>query len=575
LDPGEDGCCAALKSLISLVDLVEPGQRDLKLFLQILLGFQQPSKAIYWLKDVADAFKDRSKHSMKTQCLLSEALKRQGDEFWNHQMLIFARWIHKNCRHRGQNILLTAYKGLDKTQFHNMYCADIVKGLKEDKVAWIKVLEDFMSSDKPPRSRIVYDSFYGILKRFLEEIKTTTQSENYSFLLSVTNVFCRVLLIRRQASTEDWNILTQYECLPNFKRLVDEVSELFCDEPTINKLATYFISDSPPDSYTYLAVVRLLETSINSVELSSQILHYINSLTVYRQRQRAESHGFWYLINKLVETGSSAEIHYNLMLFISRILDGRLIDLDDIHFDFGGLTDALTSIVWASLCNDDKYHKICKYVTDRVLILLESSKSFPADNYYLMICFLTLNPGYQLKRRNFDEFGEAGILKMIHRQNPDLIDVEKLKSTLPRVLDSSRSEPKISDLKRSLVMIDMIREFQNEIYFKEFLGSISWGSELRKEGRVVQFQAHYFLECESEKTKNTLKQTLSRTYHQEISDSYFTAKKVRKENLQNSMKIFFNGVLDKWVVRFTASLYFRREATTDPYCITVLVQLAK
>jgi hypothetical protein len=220
-------------------------------------------------------------------------------------------------------MLLSVYQGIDKTEFRDMYCVDIAKGLKADRVPWMRVLDDFLRTENPPLSRKAYDCLYPVLKSLFHDMRTD-DSLSYRYKGSVADAFVKMLLITRKVSHDDWNLLAANLRSPkNLSDFILDVSELSLSEEAIEKFATELLAYSELDSITCLAVSRLLETTKKSQNLSQLALNLIAKKQV--KHEVSGIFEFWYMLKNLAEKGHpTPEIHQNLICYISKVCFSQL-----------------------------------------------------------------------------------------------------------------------------------------------------------------------------------------------------------------------------------------------------------
>jgi hypothetical protein len=363
--------------------------------LQTLLAFRQEKPCLLWLKNVADAFKNRTKGAKKMQSLLGELLKGTDAEIWTHEMLVFARMINKNSKSNdGLNILLAAYKGIDQLHYKDMYCPDIAKGLKQDSSSWIGVLQKFMESGNPPKSRYAYNAFYGVLKRLLQRVKKE-DINNFEYARLISDLFTRILLISRKASMEDWKLLVKNTSLELISKLVVDVSEMFLDNASIQKLAGDLLTQKELTAQTYAAVARLLETTTEPNELVLNILSAFDQKSDTENMSIYESPGFWYLFRSLIQNAQSQDVQLVLLRYIEVILN-RLHRLSsEERCDHSGLKDSIFLIMSCTVSanyRDTKFSifKHIKRTFSRAVLNADSSVlSFYSRSY---VCHHSTTP---------------------------------------------------------------------------------------------------------------------------------------------------------------------------------------
>jgi hypothetical protein len=134
-------------------------------------------------------------------------------------------------------------------------------------------------------------------------------------------------------------------------------------------------------------------------------------------------------------------------------------------------------------------------------------------------------------------------------------------------------------MKYSLILIDLIREFQNEDYFTKDLTL-----DLISETGLCEWTLVLIAALHKVTTKLSLQRTLRMClliprdllYDDEgFTHENLVLQKIRQDLIHNTFMEFREGRLDTWLVLFSVSLYFCRELKNDLYCITLLLQLAK
>jgi hypothetical protein len=194
----------------------------------------------------------------------------------------------------------------------------------------------------------------------------------------------------------------------------------------------------------------------------------------------------------------------------------------------------------------------------------------------MVSCLFILNPAYVITHSSLDVFTEAAFLKHSHTQDPGSVDDTRLKSVFLKILEKFQNNHNAqSTIQYSLVIIDLLREFQAEVYFTKYLTFDLVSKIDLCEWTLVLIAAVY---------KVTLRRGLRIIlliprdllyYDQGITVENLILQKARQDIVHNTFMEFREGILDSWLVKFSISLYFCREFVNDLYCITVLVQLAK
>jgi hypothetical protein len=355
------GACDLFSKIPRSLD--DEGWCELNLFLQALLAFRQEESCLLWLKRVSNAFKDRGK---KIRTMLGEFFKGTGDEIWAHEMLVFARIINKNWKSRdGLKILLAAYTGMNKLHFKDMYCADIVNGLKRDSSSWIEVLKKFMESGNPPKYRYSYNAFYGILKSLLQRLQTKDMKSS-EYARSVSDLFTRILLISRKVSVEDWKLVVKYTSLELISNLVVDVSEIGLDKASRQKLVVDLLTKQELTAQTCAAVVKLLESSNEPNDLILNILTVFDKQSDIKNMRIFKSSCFWHLFKSLVQNGQAPEVQLTLFRYIDTILNRQRLLFSRECCDYSGLKDSIVLIISGKVSAN--YHEITRMSISRAYI---------------------------------------------------------------------------------------------------------------------------------------------------------------------------------------------------------------
>jgi hypothetical protein len=144
-------------------------------------------------------------------------------------------------------------------------------------------------------------------------------------------------------------------------------------------------------------------------------------------------------------------------------------------------------------------------------------------------------------------------------------------------------------LKFSMVLIDLISEFHDEKYFQNTLSRFLQETNSYDPDAspgigptlvLIEVICDHVKAEKAKITKDMRRVSLNAKtwlsyYDEKINDPFLILRNIRIETLHRVTNMFFGGSLDSLIVMFSASLYFCRDATTDPHCITVLVQIAK
>jgi hypothetical protein len=155
--------------------------------------------------------------------------------------------------------------------------------------------------------------------------------------------------------------------------------------------------------------------------------------------------------------------------------------------------------------------------------------------------------------------------------------------------DDSQDEDNEDDsVKFSLALIDLISEFREEKYFRNTLSRLLQATKTydpEDSPGIGPILVIIEVICDHVEAGSMITEYMRRValnaktwlsfYDEKINDPYLILRDIRMKSFNRLSKIFFEGSLDSLIVKFAASLYFCRDATTDPHCITVLVQIAQ
>jgi hypothetical protein len=446
----------------------ESEHSDLYLFIEVFLLFQDNRR----VHAIIQAYRDHSEKGKKIQLLLSQVFKRMADQRWTHELLVFAKVLHKNSPKYGKHVILAGYKGFEVSKesvIDPMHIVDIAEGMKTDSVGWMTAFEKFKANSKFLKSRKAYDYFYRVLKHILEYMNAEENEKDYRL---VSEAFIEILLVVRKASSDDWKLLSNVTELKDIERLIIDVPDLYMGEESIRKLSCELLSKSKPESLTFYAVLRLLETSQEPAELCSSILATPGSMLRTRSPDISigRSPSFWLIVKKIAELGQTVQVHQQLSSYIFKVAKHLNIRISINH---PGVAKSLAVIISSNLCNDE---------TQRLLSLISDLRNNGATGidavYYLTLILITSPTEYKQPTNSYWhglKFVQAARFMNAHKggESLDIEHQQQLCETVNNIWRSAQATSYDLPITCCLIVIDLMREFHQEPYFQSTLEKLS------------------------------------------------------------------------------------------------------
>jgi hypothetical protein len=578
-----DYCSVVIKKLVDTLYIGVSSRinRNIALFFYVLLGLKNPKIIVYtYLKRVLDGFKDHSKAGKRMQFILIELLVAQPVKVWSYRTLFVARLIQRNISVRGKNLLLAVYKGLvENLGFTRMYCPDIARGLKEEGLPWAVILQKFMKDAKFPISGFVYHAFYRPLKNMLENFKGSEKDQQ-----TVCAVFCKLLLMSKKVTSEDWNLITRLPVASlDIRLLCDllvEAADLQMDKKCFCELPRILLTSENPRQENILAAICAIEASKDPRTL---IMMFISCLKTSKTLNLSRL-SLWALFVVMAEKGTTPEIHENL---ISLFLETRDLYRKELHFyerfDCVAFYRFITLISQANLStsksHSENVNKLYAIINKRI----QASGLTQSDRFYLSCAYLeNFNNIETAKLDDRAYASKAARLLIEHRNSPQKV----VASDFVEIFNKLVSDVEIlADRENQFICIELIKEFHDEPYFIQDLKDSFIRDALRNHKSLLGYGPRLLLlEAERCFNNNTALDPKIRKYLLSwyTTDDYHAAsqyvyREERKEILDGILTVFIDSPLDSALVKFAVASFFKRVESIKSFnfSFSVLTQLAQ
>jgi hypothetical protein len=533
-------------------------------------------------KPILDVFKQTSDKADKVKILLSVIFKNLPNFSWTQEMLPYVRLIQRNAPSGCgcQNLLFAAYKGLSGSQkLKQMYFPDILKGIKNCQLKWVKVLNEFLNNSDPTLPRSAYLPFHLPLRKLLK-----SKSEPHEPYLMMA--FVKILVLAESDCSEDWDILSKYE--PDFSFEENDffgrefteylvmMKNILSDEAYILKLILASFNPAFSSSYSVAYFIRIFKKSKTPNNLALKIVDAVENDTYLLSDE------IWGFFMFLVKTLQEPEIHERVFAFISYIETVTKFDCLD-----ASALRIVQFIVKNSLCFSNLYLESCEKITEQLERHLDNEEIQPAELFYNSSALFSINPNYQPLKNPLSSISSAAYLMSQLHMNGSLNEnqatqfVEDFRHIRDLLFDSSTQET--SNL--SLIIIELINEFQNEPYFDQLKGHVLVDLSILDLGRRCCVARCYLVEVLDCFNKGLEIPQIARNFLLDLDGRRPTEFRVnwslQNENqaiLEMTKQIFAKGVFDSRLVKFAASIYFFAiiaEENDDIFSMNMLTQLAR
>jgi hypothetical protein len=564
------------------------------LFFSALRGYFVP---------LVEVFKDHSDQGRHTQVLLNDLiLKNMPDSAKYTQLDALRRQIRQVSVFKDKNLLLAAYSALvSKTsrtacKFKDDFCEDIVNGLTEDQEFWIAVLNGFFACRNPPRSRLAYDSFYGPVRRLFESIEL--DATNKDCYVAMALAFSKIVELRNSATSEEWMLLLRSEFFrvhPDiFIHLIKEISPVNLPEERRAYLVISSLSTAPFQPRTVVSLIRLMETSINPLELGRLISEHFETFTENRLTAQSNIPSCtWNLLVVVCENAPAAGVYEILLKVLLHALKLRENSQARIVTNAAAMYKMFTMIIESNLCCSDSCKPIFLSIAAQIEIILKNKSPDTLEFFYLYSILRKINATNEI-RASLSMRQELLIQR--HRISPPSVTVKEFSDYLERLLRSLEYNQgdKLANARNSLMLIEFIQEFHSESYYFDVTRSSQFDSKIKKHRyeafypRLMLLEAMKFLN-DNQPILDSVKKILSyddcsyswygksNLCDDQSIERYLLLRNEQQYIAEEAAKIF-SRTIDAYAVKFFAKLYFlilNHEAVTDIYAAPVFAQLAR
>jgi hypothetical protein len=542
-------------------------------------------------------FEDHSDQAKKTQVLVNENILKSMP---NSIDLEAIRKIRKVSVFKDKNLLLAAYNKLVSKatcHFRDDYCDDIINGLSEDPKAWIAVLKVYCFSRYPPKSRFAYDSFYGPVKRILASASWTENNDDY--YASVAKVFSKMLEIKNSATIEDWILLLRSEFFrvhPDiFIDIIQEIGPVSLPEESRSDLVICLLSAAPLQPRTVLALIRLMETSKNPLELGRLILERFDAYTEISSTTKSNmSSCTWNFLAVVAKSARSTDVCEKLLRLLLRVLKSPL--KSGIHLNAAAMCEVYSCILETNLSLRESCQPIVQSIESQIGKILKDTTPDTFECFYFASMLYKINPSNKILNINKASYELRSVLLIMqHRTTPAFITVNDFSEGLEQLLllFGYNTGEALAHAGNSLMLIEFIQEFHSESYYFNVIRSSQFDSRIHEHRfeafypRLQLLEAKKYLN-DNQPIPDSVKKFLSygddsywygrpRLSDDQSIERYLLLRNEQQYIAEEAAKIF-SRTTDAYSVKFFAKLYFfilNHVAVTEIYAATVFTQLAR
>jgi hypothetical protein len=590
-----------VKSLLSLyAPTYLPGdsvaRQELACFINTLVNMDQAQIT----SELVEVFDDHSDNGRKQQRLVSELVFAPISKSGKYiRQLDRLRKIRKSSVIREKNLLLAGYQGFISdsnyhVKFKDDYCEDIVNGLEEeeeDQHAWIRVLHDFFTCDKPPKSRLAYDALYLPVKRMFSAIQLTElNGDSYSLVLKT---FLKVLQMHYAPTEEDWKLLSRSKYFQIHPEMfidllkavnLEKVSESGRKELTIGLLNTKKLS-----SIHAFLVIRLLDSSKYPVELGLLILESVESDI----KKFHSVPSIWNLLAVVAKKAHSLDVHEKILGSLSQSLQLRL--KEKIGLNAAAMHEILNFIIDRSLCSIGANNKIYQSIEAELKNILGTyGKSFSECLYFRLMLFKINSSSTEVQ--DIFSYGFEANLFQLNRISPQSVsakDFSKAFSQFVHSFEFGKSDD-IKHTRSTINLIEFIKEFHMVPYFEDAQQRLleSMKTEYYTDApffpRLILLEAKKFSLSENQPIPDSVKTFISSAKYgfsykdillfddKEI-ETYLLLRNEQQTVAEETAKIC-NRIFGSDSIKFISNLFFlflNHDTLTDIYAVPMFTQLAR
>jgi hypothetical protein len=524
------------------------------------------------LKVFTNFFKGISSNACKLKVLMTQLLTNAPWDLWTAQTLPYVRLIQKNCIVGCKNVLHAYYVGINSQNgYREIYSPDIVKGLKVDGMLWLDVVDRFLSTTKLSIPRSALSSFYAPLKVIVANADTT----EYRFR-ELLKTFCKVVSLSGVDCTEDWDLFLRDEkILKDSNEIIDLMMDIKyppTNEDVIAKLLRVAIHKGLKNSKTVSGLMRIFERSRTPSIQAMAIFKELEALN-YSLWKTAE---LWTFVLFIAEKEQATVVHEAaLTLLVNKATHGTFqVDLSVLKL--------VAFLRERNLISKKVLSESSDTLSIRAQRLIQHSSDSDGDSYWAASLLSASDPSY-VSRKKSNRFLTLGLLFQKHRQNLplDSDQINQLTEVFKNIVQS-RIPTHPRDDKYALILVNVIKEFNDEPYFAELRKFVIKQSTHSSEiyhgfaPRYILYEAsHYAKEptgIPNELRKSLLDVDKWYTPHEQ---TLFLMHKELREVLSQTIKLFGTGKLDSDLVRFTACLYFLDFSEDQYFPFPILTQIAK
>jgi hypothetical protein len=555
------------------------------------------------LSELVEVFQDHSEQGKKTQWLVTELLHENlsisAESFtgYYNEQLEYLRQIRKLSYFRDKNLLLRGYKKLlsdRQVKFNDDYSDDILQGLGEDEESWMTVFQGFLACERPPRSRVAYDSFIGPIRNLFRRLELSDL--NKDFYAVVAEVFAKLLHIRKSATSEDWILLLRSEYFkvkPDiFIRLLREISLINLDEKAAIDLTIHLLNNKKLEPSSVLAMIRLMETSKNPVNLAKAILKHFETCPEDDLKAQSSALCIWNFLAVVAKIAQTSDFHLLLLSLVLRTL--KLRRKKKFELNAAAIFEMISFVTNRNLCtSEDVYHSLKLAVEES----LDHSFLNATEYFYFILILYRINASQNY--RSVDEAPTQCIqnlshLFQLHRTAPQSITAEVFSSSFRGLLNVFEKSvydehDRQEKFQYAQIILQVLEEFHSESYFDEARSTLlmSNNSDARKSAyypKLMLLEAKNYLN-QKQRIPDAIKKYLASTEYcigswlfwwqsDNTVERYLLLRTEHENAVKESAKIF-SEVIDSCSVRFFANIFFLYLNHDEIYVVPIFTQLAR
>jgi hypothetical protein len=519
------------------------------------------------LRVLVAAFKGKRRESSDLKILLTTRLQKIPRDMWTHETLPYVRLMDRSSTKN--NMLQVFYENIiTHSGYKEVYCPDILGGLKRDAKFWIKILNGFLNSPKSlALPKTVFRPFYAPLKAL---VASTDPNLDEPFFKTTIRVFLKVLRLTYIDCTNDWEILLKHVSLLRrsdeiVKNLI-HINPLPSDEDSISKLLLALLYDGLQNASCVFWLMRLFETSKNPSSLVFKVLDAIGPVLNGNLPSTEETGTF---LHFLAEKEQSAAVHERIITLITSRLGKSNFDL---KYSFAKL---IVFVAEKKLCTSEAYKQINKYAGNNIEDRYHEDRS-----YCSAVAYLALSPDNTSLMYQSSSFARLAFFIQKHRMNPSMnFDFAKLSKCFKDVVDVVVKKYRKAQV-YSLILIDFLKEFDSTPNFDE-LRKYAISKALEKSTYFLpSYMLSEALRCatagiDCPKNVRHFLLNVKKWYKMDERAPYFLRKEL-EDVLAGTQKLFgTSGSAESDLVRFLASLYFVADINEQFHSVPIFTQLAK